>query len=407
MSARKFTIAAALIGTSLSSTAFAQDIVVRGERVYTMAGAAIENGVVVISDGKIVAVGPAASTPIPAGYEQLSAAVVTPGLVDAHTVVGLTGYSNQPDEQDFLETSSPIQPELRAIDAYNPDERLIDWVRGFGITTLHTGHGTGALVSGQTMVVKTTGLTVDDAMVVPRAMLAGHIGPGALGDGGKAPGTRPKQIAMLREALIKAQAGPKKSDEKADDKPAKRDLQAETLRDVLAKKLPLMITANRSQDIMGALRLRQEFGIDLVIDGAAEAYLLLDELREAGVSVILHPTMTRQFGDYANASFTTAATLREAGIPFALQSGYEAYVPKTRVVLWEAGFAVANGLTFEDALRSVTIDAARIIGVGDRVGSLEIGKDGDVALFDGDPFEYTSHVTGVVIDGVVVSREAN
>ncbi len=404
MSERKFTIAAALIGTSLSTAAVAQDIVVRGERVYTMAGAPIENGVVVITDGKIVAIGPEASTEVPERYEQLSAAVVTPGLVDAHTVVGLTGYSNQPDEQDFLETSSPIQPELRAIDAYNPDERLVDWVRGLGITTLHTGHGTGALVSGQTMVVKTTGLMVEDAMVVPRAMLAGHIGPGALGDDGKAPGTRSKQIAMLRAALIKAQGGEEKPD-KAEQ--PKRDLQAEVLRDVLAKKLPLMITANRSQDIMGALRLRQEFDIDLVIDGAAEAYLLIDELREAGVSVILHPTMTRQFGDYANASFTTAATLREAGIPFALQSGYEAYVPKTRVVLWEAGFAVANGLAFEDALRSVTIDAARIIGVGDRVGSLELGKDGDVALFDGDPFEYTTHVTGVVIDGVVVSREAN
>lgn len=402
MSARKFTIAAAIVASALSSTALAQDLVVRGERVYTMAGAAIENGVVVIEDGKIVAVGPEASTEVPEGYEQLSARVVTPGLVDAHTVVGLTGYSNQPDEQDFLETSSPIQPELRAIDAYNPDERLVDWVRGFGVTTLHTGHGTGALISGQTMVVKTVGLTVDDAMVERRAMVAGNLGPGALGNGGKAPGTRPKQIAMLREALLKAQAAPEKKDEKP-----KRDLQAEVMRDVLAKKLPLMITANRAQDIMGALRLKQEFDLDLVIDGAAEAYLLLDELRDAGVSVVLHPTMTRQFGDYANASFTTAAALREAGIPFALQSGYEAYVPKTRVVLWEAGFAVGHGLAFEDALRTVTIDAARIIGVGDRVGSLEPGKDGDIAMFDGDPFEYTTHVTGVVIDGVVVSREAN
>lgn len=401
MSARKLTVAAAFVASALSSSALAQDLVVRGERVFTMAGAAIENGVVVIENGKIVAVGPEATMEVPEGYEQLSAAVVTPGLVDAHTVVGLTGYSNQPDEQDFLETSSPIQPELRAIDAYNPDERLIDWLRGFGVTTLHTGHGTGALVSGQTMVVKSVGLTVDDAMVERRAMVAGHLGPGALGEGDKAPGTRPKQIAMLREALIKAQTGGEK-----DDKP-KRDLQAEVLRDVLARKLPLMITANRAQDIMGALRIGDEFDIDVVIDGAAEAYLVLDELREAGAAVILHPTMTRHFGDYANASFISAAALREAGIPFALQSGYEAYVPKTRVVLWEAGFAAAHGLAFEDALRSVTIDAARIIGVGDRVGSLEPGKDGDVALFDGDPFEYTTHVIGVVIDGVVVSREAN
>ncbi|MXP09363.1 amidohydrolase family protein [Pseudoblastomonas halimionae] len=400
MNALKSIVAATLCASALTAPAFAQDVVVKGETVYTMAGAPIANGVVVIEDGKIVAVGPEASTEVPEGYEQLSARVVTPGLVDAHTVVGLTGYSNQPDEQDFLEESTPIQPELRAIDAYNPGERLVEWVRGFGVTTLHTGHGTGALVSGQTMVVKTTGLTVDDAMVKPRAMVAGNIGPGALGSGGKSPGTRSKQIAMLREALIKAQAPADKEGK------AKRDLTNEVLRDVVAGQLPLMITANRAQDIMGALRLKEEFGLDLVIDGAAEAYLLLDELREAGVSVILHPTMTRQYGDYANASFTTARTLREAGIPFALQSGYEAYVPKTRLVLWEAGFAVANGLAAEDALRTITIDAARIIGMDDRVGSLEPGKDGDVALFDGDPFEYTTHATAVVIDGEVVSRKA-
>jgi imidazolonepropionase-like amidohydrolase len=168
----------------------------------------------------------------------------------------------------------------------------------------------------------------------------------------------------------------------------------------------LLVTANRAQDIMSALRLKQEFGINLVIDGGAESYLLLDELRAAKVTVILHPTMQRHYGDLENASFTTAARLRAAGIPFALQSGFEEYVPKTRVVLWEAGFAAAHGLAPEDALRAVTIDAARAIGVDDRLGSLERGKDGDLALFDGDPLEYTSHVTAVVIDGRVVSREA-
>ncbi|HSM54229.1 MAG TPA: amidohydrolase family protein, partial [Erythrobacter sp.] len=165
-----------------------------------------------------------------------------------------------------------------------------------------------------------------------------------------------------------------------------------------------MVTAHHAQDIMSALRLKEEFGIDLVIDGASEAYLLLDQLREANVRVILHPTMARQYGELQNASFTTAGVLRAAGIPFALQSGFEGYVPKTRVVLWEAAIAAANGLAWQDALASVTIDAARIIGMGQRVGSLEVGKDGDVAMFDGDPFEYTSHVTGVVIDGKVVSR---
>lgn len=395
--------AAAAFASGLAGAAMAQDIAVRGGQVYTMAGEAIVNGVVVIEDGKITAVGPAASTPIPDGLQLLEAEVVTPGLVDARTVVGLAGYLNQPHDQDQLDESKPLQPQLRAIDGYNPDERLVEWLRGFGITTIHTGHGPGALVSGQTMIAKTVGGTADEAAIVPGAMLAANLGPWALEDGGKSPGTRSKQIAMLRSALLSAQSAGEEGDQSAKKPPS---LDKQVLRSVLSGEMPLMVTAQRSQDIMSALRLKKEFGIDLVIDGGAESYLLTDELREAGVRVILHPTMARQYGDLQNASFTTASKLREAGIPFALQSGFESYVPKTRVVLWEAAIAAANGLAWEDALASVTIDAAKLIGVGDRVGSLEVGKDGDIALFDGDPFEYTSHVTGVVIDGVVVSDQA-
>jgi imidazolonepropionase-like amidohydrolase len=132
---------------------------------------------------------------------------------------------------------------------------------------------------------------------------------------------------------------------------------------------------------------------------------VLEQIRAAGVPVILHPTMARHGGTLAHATLETAARLAQAGIPFALQSGFESYVPKTRIVLFEAAMAAAYGLPFERALGSVTIDAARILGVAGRVGSLERGKDGDVALFDGDPFEYTSRVCGVIIEGVVVSEE--
>ncbi|QZH73771.1 MAG: amidohydrolase family protein [Erythrobacter sp.] len=395
------TLAAAL----LSSTALAQDVAVRGEQVWTMGPqGVIADGVVVIADGRIVAVGPAASTPIPAGIEVLSAPVVTPGLIDAHSTVGLTGYLNQPDDQDQLDESAPMQPQLRAIDAYNPHDRLVQWVRELGVTTLHTGHGPGALVSGQTMVVKTRGNTVEAALVEDGTMIATNLGAWAL-DQDSSPGTRAKQMAMLRQALLDAQgAGDADDDDEEAGEAGARDLVREAFQSVIRGETPLMITANRMQDMQSALRLADEFGITVVLDGAADAHLMLDELREAGVSVILHPTMARNDGELENAAFTTAAMLAEAGVPFALQSGYEAYVPKTRVVLWEAGFAAGNGLAPQDALASITIDAARIIGMGERIGSLEVGKDGDVAMFDGDPFEYTSHVTGVVIEGVVESR---
>ncbi len=394
---------------ALAPAALAQDVAIRGEQVHTMAGPAIADGVVVIDDGKIVAVGPAATTPIPAGFPVVEAKVVTPGLVDARTVVGLAGYMNQPHDQDQLDASAPVQPQLRAIDAYNPDEVLVEWLRGFGVTTIHTGHGPGALVSGQTMIAKTIGTTADAAVVVPQAMVAANLGPDALAEGGKDPGTRAKQIAMLRQALLAAKeaeapkpAGKGKDAKAGPDKPP--SLEVQTMRDVLAGKLPLLVTANRAQDIMSALRLKQEFGIDLVLDSAAEAYLLTDEIKAAGVRVILHAPMVRQYGEFENASFTTGSVLKAAGIPFAYQSGFEGYVPKTRVVLFEAGVAAANGLAWNDALASITIDAARVIGMESRIGSLEVGKDGDVALFDGDPFEYASHAVGVVIGGTVIRQ---
>ena len=153
---------------------------------------------------------------------------------------------------------------------------------------------------------------------------------------------------------------------------------------------------------MTAVRLQEEFGFPMVLDGAAEAYLIMDELKEAGHPIIVHPTMIRTGGDARNATFETAGMLYDAGIPIAFQSGYEGYVPKTRVILFEAGVAAANGLGMENALRVLTIDAAEILGIQDHVGSLEAGKDADVAMFNGDPLEYTSNVTGVIIDGVKV-----
>ena len=394
-----------LLAPALSAAACAPgvtgELAVSGRQVHTMAGTVIENGIVLIRDCRIVEVGGAADVVVPAGVPVLSAAVVTPGLIDARSVVGLAGYQNQPHDQDQLEASAPIQPHLRAVDAYNPRETLVAWLRRHGVTTLHTGHGPGALVSGQTMIVKTAGNTVEAALLKPAAMIAAHLGPGAFGAERKSPGSRSKQIAMLRQQLIKAaEYRDKRVRARGDAAPA-RDLELDAFVDVLERRLPLLITAHRAQDLLSALRMAREFDIDLVLDGAAEAYLVLDSIREAGVPVVLHAPMARQFGELENASFTTAARLREAGIRFALQSGYESYVPKTRVVLWEAAIAAANGLGFAAALASISIDAARILGIDDRVGSIEPGKHADLALFDGDPFEYTSRVIAVVIDGVV------
>jgi imidazolonepropionase-like amidohydrolase len=382
----------ALLLALLALSTLKAQLAIQGEKVYTMAGAAIENGVVLIRNGKIERVGPAAQVQIPTGYRTLSAKVVTPGLIDAHTVIGLSGYLNQPQDQDQLEKTTAMQPELRAVDAYDPREKLIEWVRSFGVTTIHTGHGPGALISGQTMIIKTNAPTADAAMV-PAAMVAVSLGDLGKAETGKSPGTRPKEIALLRSEFIKAK----------EYTPKTRDLHLETLARVLKGELRLLITVHRANDIVTALRLAKEFNLKIVLDGAAESQLVLEQIKAAGFPVIIHPTMMRANAETENATFEDAAKLQSAGIPWALQSGFEEYVPKTRVVLWEAGVAAANGLTFDQALAGITINAAKLLGIANRVGSLETGKDADVALYDGDPFEYTSHCTGVVIDGAVIS----
>ncbi|MEZ5307557.1 MAG: amidohydrolase family protein [Pyrinomonadaceae bacterium] len=389
-------LSAASFGLLALITVSAQTAI-RAEKIYTMEGGAISNGVVLIKDGKIEAVGSANSIRIPAGYNVLSAKVLTPGLIDAHSVIGLAGYLNQPHDQMQIEDSSPIQPELRAIDAYNAREELIGWVRSLGVTTIHTGHAPAALVSGQTMIAKTTGDTVDKATLVPMAMVAATIGDASNRSGGRSPGSLAKQAAMLREQFIKAsQYDPAKA--KA------RDLRLETLRLVLDRKIPMLVTAHRARDIMTALRIAKEFNINIVLDGVSEAHLVADEIKKSGFPVILHPTMYRAGGETESLSMNTAALLREKGIKFALQSGYETYVPKTRVVLFEAAATLRNGLGFEDALRSITINSAEILGLSDRIGSIKVGKDADLAMFDGDPFEFTSHCTGTIVNGSVVSE---
>ncbi len=369
-------------------------IAVKGETVWTMTGEPITNGVVLINNGKIEAVGTAAQIKIPANYRVISAKVVTPGLIDAHTVIGLNGYLNQPHDQMAIDGSSPIQPELRAIDSYNAQETLVEWVRGYGITTIHTGHQPTALVPGQTMIAKTFGKNVDEATLIPSAMINVTLGESALAGQGKSPGTRAKQIAMLRAELIKA----------GNYKGEPRDLKQEMWKKVLNREIQLLVTAHRAQDIMSALRIAKEFNLKIVLDGVSEAQLVLNEIKASGFPVIVHPTMFRAGGETENLSMETAAKLKAAGIIVALQSGYEGYVPKTRIVLFEAALAAANGMSRRDALATITIDAAKILGLDNRIGSIAVGKDADLAMYDGDPFEYVTHCTGTIINGNVVSE---
>lgn len=374
-------------------------VAIKGETVYTVSGNPIQNGVVLIKNGKIENVG--ANLSIPSGYKIYEAKVVTPGLVDARSMVGLSGALNIPVDQDQLERSGPIQPDLRAIDAYNPEETLVKVVRDNGVTTLHTGHGIGALVSGQTMVVKTKMGTPEEVAVQPLAMLAMTIGPSVSGNF-SSPGTKAKQVAMIRTELLKAQGYLKKLNDKDSTKRPAEDLKMDVLAKLLRGEIKALITANSSVDIMSAIRLAKEFNLKLVLDGAAEAYRLIPQIKEAKAEIILHATMARNGGDMVNMTRESAALLTAAGIPVSIETGYEGYVPKTRILLFEAAQAIPYGLSFNDALKAITIHPAKLLGLEKKVGTLEKGKDADVVLYNGDPFEYLTKVCMVFIDGELV-----
>jgi len=400
-----FTPALIVVIIFFSSVNINAQIAVWGDTIYTMAGEKIVNGIILIKDGKIEKVGLQNEITVSADYKKIAGKIVTPGLIDAHSVVGLSGIYNYEHDQDQLEKSDAIQPELRAFDAYNMREKLVGFVRNLGITTLHTGHGPGALASGQTMMVKTFGETLKDVIVDSVTTVSFTLGSD-VSSNYKKPGTRSKGVAILREEFIKAKDYIEKIKNAKEEKKPSRDLKLEILAKVLSGEVLAMFTVQRAPEIMTALRLQQEFGFKLILDGAAESYILINEIKEIPLrGIILHPTMVRNYGDTKNVSLETAATLKKEGITFALQSGYEGYVPKTRIVLFEAAIANANGLPFEDALATITINAAKILGIEDRVGSIETGKDADIVLFDDNPFEYTSHVCTVIINGKIVKED--
>jgi imidazolonepropionase-like amidohydrolase len=398
----------------LPSSNWAQKIALEGKVIHTLSHSGpLKDGVVLIADGKITAVGPHADVSVPDGYQRLSAAVVTPGLIDVHSVVGLAGVYNVTADQDQDEATNPNQAALRAIDGFNPDEPLLAYLLQHGVTVIQTGPGLQNPIAGQAGIFKTAGKTLE-AMTVrfPSSMLfnLGEVPKQTYAEKKEPPTTRMGTAALIRQALLAAQHYNTQQQDAAtqeeEAKPPDRDLQKEALAQVVRGELPALFTAHRADDILTAIRIAKEFGLQLVLDAATEGYLITEAIQSAGVPVLVHPSMQRLGGpETLNTTLENAALLANKDILIAIQSGFEAYVPKTRVVLFEAAIALVNGLGFDRALQAITLNAAKILGIDDRVGSLEPGKDADAVLFNGDPFEYTSQVEAVVLNGQVAYRK--
>ena len=339
----------------------------------------------------------------PSDVPTLRAAVATPGLIDAHTSAGLSGLRNIAAVLDQDERTDPDQSAVRALDAFDPRDPLLRFLLEHGVTLVQTGPGPANPIGGQAGVFRTHGESADDMVVrFPSAMVfnLGEI-PKATYKETRGTSTRMGTAALIRERLQAgrhyARAG------SLFGGPPEPDLGLEALGKVAAGELPAIFTARRADDILTALRLTREFDLDSTIAGATEGYLVRDALREAGVPVLVGPVMERvSIPESENASYENAAFLAEAGIPIAIRSGFESYVPKNRLVLFEAAVSAANGLGPEAALRAITLGAAERLGVAQDYGSVEVGKVADLVLFDGDPLEYATHVTAVVVGGEVV-----
>lgn len=299
-----------------------------------------------------------------------------------------------------------MQPELRALDAYHPQDALVGWIRDFGVTTVQAGPSPGQPVGGRTLITSTRSAPVDEVARVADAFVVFTLGDAAKERfASEGASSRMGNAALIRQALSAAQDYQARRKLKGADQ-APLDLGMEALVDLLEGRRKALMHAHRSDDLLTALRIAQEFKLDAVLAGAAEGWLVADRIAAAGVPVLVGPVMARSWraGEQRNSSFENAALLADAGVRVGFMSGYEGYVPKVRVVLWEAAIAGANGLGAQRALQALTLDAARILGIDGRTGALQVGLDADLALFDGDPFETTSHACLVVGAGEILSE---
>jgi imidazolonepropionase-like amidohydrolase len=379
--------------------------VILAGRLFTVAQKPIEDAVVIVKDGKVAEIGPRSSVKIPPEFPVLSAASVTPGIIDANSIVPLSGAYNIPADQDADELSDPDQADLRVMDAFNPGEPLLRFLLEQGITVVHVCPGRDNVIAGATGVFRTYGTTAESMAVrFPESLLFNLGEAPKRAYKGQKPSTRMGTASIIRKAFTDAvNYRRKRESPKAGEPPLDTNLKMESLRGVLDHKVSALFAAQKADDLMTALRLINEFHLDGRLSLGAEAYLVTDQIKEAKIPLIIHPTMQHaESMETINSYLGSAALISEAGIPLAIGSGAEGYVPKTRVVRQEAAMAMVYGLGRDAALRSITLDAARILGIDAQYGSLEPGKVGDVVLYDGDPFEYSTHVVAVLVDGRLV-----
>lgn len=383
-------------------------ILIKNGKLYTMADKVYEKGSILVENGRIVAIGENLDVPEDAEVIDAEGMMVIPGIIDAHCHLGMWEDSIGFEGADGNEDVDPVTPQLRAIDSINPMDRTFEEAREGGITTVCTGPGSANVIGGTFATIKTYGNRIDDMIVKEPAAMKIAFGENpkrVYAEKKQSPTTRMATAAILREQLFKARAYNEKLERaKLDpDKKPEFDMKMEALVRVIKREIPLKAHAHRADDIFTALRIAKEFDVDITLDHCTEGHLIADELAREGKYVINGPHLTeRSKYELKNKTFKTPAALWKAGIKFSITTDHPV-IPIQYLPIC-AGLAVRDGLDEMEALKAITINAAEILGIEDRVGSLEKGKDADIVIFEGHPFELTSTTYAVLIDGKVVYR---
>ena len=389
-------------------------IAIKGARVLAMTrdgqgkDQSWDKGIVLIGDdGKISAVGAEKDVKVPEGTQIVDASgkVVTPGFIDAHTHVGIGEMGVGREGSDTNESTDPVTPQVRAIDATYPGDTAFADALAAGITAVNVMPGSGNVIGGLAVLLKTHGSRIDEMVVRHPTGLKAAMGENPkrnYGDQKKMPSTRLGVAALMRENLVRSANYLSKRDaaDLANDptKPFERDLKMENIGMVLRKEIPMRWHAHRSDDILTALRIRDDFGFDMVLDHATEAHLIPDELTRRNIPAVVGPNMTAKYKvELKNRTLSTPGILVRAGVKVALTTDHWVvpvqYLPVSLIL------AVKEGLDRSEALRLVTSNPAEIMGVGDRIGSLKPGADGDVVIWSGDPLDIYQRPEQVFVNG--------
>ena len=366
-------------------------LLIRGGHIKPIVGEEMMKGDVLIGDdGRIAAIGEKVDAPADTPVLDAAGCLVAPGFVDAHCHIGMEEECMRWEGDDVNEYSSPVTPELRAIDAINPrDEAFAEAIAG-GVTTAVTGPGSANVLGGSFVAMKLYGDCVDDMIVkFPAAMKIafGENPKGCYGQNGKkAPVTRMAIASLLREQLFKAKkyAADVAAAERDTSKERPFDMKLEALLPVIRKEIPLKTHAHRADDIFTALRIAKEFDVNITLDHVTEGHLIVDHLVKAGKPVLVGPSLgSKSKVELREKSFATAGILDKAGLEVCIIT--DAPVIPLNYLPLCAGLAVKAGMKEESAWRAITINPAHVVGIADRVGSLEVGKDADIAIFEGNP----------------------